>query len=530
MNARFAPTACGVGLSVMVSAVSAQMTDVTQTFPHPPGSAIGKSLSEQIGAGHGDANLPGTSSYVIERDPYRSIRRGRQIFQRKFTDEQGLGPRVSAHSSGDISENPGLGAGLADSCAACHGRPRGAAGFGGAVATRPDSRDAPHLFGLGLQEMIADEMTRRLRQIRSRAVVEAAARSAPRTRRLRSKGVDFGRLTAFPDGRVDSSRVEGVDEDLRVKPFFAQGGTISIREFIIGAFSAEMGMEAWDPVLCAATDPVNPVLAESPAGFVFDPAIDSFERPPLCDSRTDGDQDGVVSEIDPALVDHLEFYLLNYFKPGTGQMTARARQGRALLHDIGCTSCHKPHIRVNEDRRVADVETRFNPRKGILNRLYAEAEPRIVVVDDGRATPKQLPSGEIFWVRNIYSDFKRHDLGPFFHERNHDGSVTTHFMTEPLWGVGSTAPYGHDGRSINLEEVIRRHGGEAKASRTAYAHLPHNDQRKIVEFLQALVLFPPDDTASNLNPGVPGTDNPQDPSQHGSINLGALFVNPGTPE
>jgi len=36
-------------------------------------------------------------------------------------------------------------------------------------------------------------------------------------------------------------------------------------------------------------------------------------------------------------------------------------------------------------------------------------------------------------------------------------------------------------------------------------------------------LFPPDDTASNLNPGNPGTSNPQDPAEHGSINLGALF-------
>ena len=29
------------------------------------------------------------------------------------------------------------------------------------MATRPDSRDAPHLFGLGLKEMLADEMTER---------------------------------------------------------------------------------------------------------------------------------------------------------------------------------------------------------------------------------------------------------------------------------------------------------------------------------------------------------------------------------
>jgi hypothetical protein len=126
-------------------------------------------------------------------------------------------------------------------------------------------------------------------------------------------------------------------------------------------------------------------------------------------------------------------------------------------------------------------------------------------------------------VRNIFADFKRHDLGPALHEREYDGTYQTEFMTEPLWGVGTTAPYGHDGRSINLTEVILRHGGEALDSRDAFAALSPNNQHKIVEFLQTLVIFPPDDTASNLNPGVPGTFDPQDPAQHGSINLGALF-------
>ena len=45
-------------------------------------------------------------------------------------------------------------------------------------------------------------------------------------------------------------------------------------------------------------------------------------------------------------------------------------------------------------------------------------------------------------------------------------------------------------------------------------------------FLNTLVLFPPDDTASNLNPGVPSSDDPQTIGNHGSINLGALFQIP----
>jgi hypothetical protein len=504
----------------------AQLTDATQTAPGVPGGAIAKSLEQQVGGGHGDELTPGSAVYLIKRDPARSIRRGRQLFQRKFTAEQGFGPRVSPESSGDIQASPALGAGLVDSCAGCHGRPRGSAGFGGDVVTRPDSRDAPHLFGLGLQEMLADEITRELRAQRDAALAAARRSRTPVVRRLIAKGISFGSVTAFANGAVDGSRVKGVDEDLRVRPFFHHGGTISIREFVMGAFKDEMGLEAWDPVLCAATDPAAPARQISPAGFVFDPALDSFQRPPLCDARSDGDADGISNEIDPALVDHMEFYLLNYFKPGLGRQTRRTRDGLALMRSARCTECHVQDLVVTRDRRVADVETVHDPARGSFNRLFATASTRFEVFDDGERYPQLRPAGGAFLVENVFSDFRRHDLGPAFHERNYDGTRQTGFMTEALWGVGSTAPYGHDGRSMNLEEVILRHGGEAQRSRDAFARLSDDDQRRILEFLCTLVLFPPDDTASNLNPGNPGLD-PQEPANHGSINLGALFQIPG---
>jgi hypothetical protein len=34
---------------------------------------------------------------------------------------------------------------------------------------------------------------------------------------------------------VDTSEIEGVDADLRVRPFFRHGGTMCIREFVVGA-------------------------------------------------------------------------------------------------------------------------------------------------------------------------------------------------------------------------------------------------------------------------------------------------------
>jgi len=281
-----------------------------------------------------------------------------------------------------------------------------------------------------------------------------------------------------------------------------------------------MGMEVADPILCAVTDPANPQRAVSPAGFVYDPAQDTFKAPSICDPNEDGDGDGVVNEIDPALLDHLEFYLLNYFKPGQYDVTWRVRRGLETFEEIGCTECHKQNLTLDHDRRVADVETRFDPGQGLYNRLYATAIPLFEELDDGYPYPQLLPRKERFVVRNIFTDLKRHDLGPYFHERNYDGSYQTLFVTEPLWGVGSSAPYGHDGRSINLEEVIHRHGGEAQASRDRYEDLPENEQSNMLTFLRSLILFPPDDTASNLNPAVADGD-PQ--TEHGSINLSALF-------
>ena len=256
-----------------------------------PGGCIARPYDLQLGPGQGNDSTPWSSTYLVKRDPARAIRRGRQLFQRKFSLFEGLGPRVSANSSGDIFKTRRLGAGLSDRCAACHGRPRGAAGVGGDVATCPDSRDAPHLFGLGLIEMLADEMTSDLRAIRTQALNEAKTgvvapaadserrpppgKPMPVSRPLTSKGVSFGRITAHPDGTVDTSAVQGVDADLRVRPFLHQGATASLREFIVGALHAEMGLEAWDPVLCAATDPAAPKPGTSVAGFKYDPATSS---------------------------------------------------------------------------------------------------------------------------------------------------------------------------------------------------------------------------------------------------------------
>ncbi len=499
----------------------AQLIDRTQA-PNAANEGIVKSYADEIGAGRGDALTPGSSQFIIERDPFRSIRRGRQLFQRKFTVSQGLGPRAD-DGMGNAGTNIALGAGLSDSCASCHGRPRGAAGFGGDVATRPDSRDAPHLFGLGLKEMLADEITTELRATRAAAITEAQSRNRNVKKKLRSKGIEYGAIAAKPDGTVDTSEVKGVNVDLRVRPFFAHGGKISIREFIDGALNDEMGIQPVDPTLAAARAGARVV---TPAGMVLDGAKDALETPATADPNADPDHDGVKNEAPESIVDHLEFYLLNYFKPGTYEQNSRVRLGRRVFEQIGCARCHIPDLKIDHDRRVADAETVFDPVKGIFNGLFATAATRTNVVADGSGFPaKQQPKLGAFVVENIFTDFKRHDLGENFHERNYDGTMQTEFLTTALWGVGSTAPYGHDGRSINLTEVILRHGGEAIEEASRFEKLGDILRGTVLEFLNSLIIFPPDDTASNLNPGNRADPNfPQ--SGHGGIKLPVLFNDP----
>jgi CxxC motif-containing protein (DUF1111 family) len=226
----------------------------------------------------------------------------------------------------------------------------------------------------------------------------------------------------------------------------------------------------------------------------------------------------------------MEFYLLNYFKPATYEQTATVASGRGTFQDIGCAQCHIADLQIEHDRRVADVETAFDPINGIFNNLFATATGLFNSVDDGSGYPTlKRPANSSFLARNIFTDFKRHDLGPSFYERNYDGTIRKQFLTTPLWGVGTTAPYGHDGRSINLREVILRHGGEALSARDAFAALTAANQSRVIEFLNSLVLFPPDDTSSNLDPGNRSTSGfPQ--FGHGSIKLTVLFNDPSDVE
>lgn len=86
-------------------------------------------------------------------------------------------------------------------------------------------------------------------------------------------------------------------------------------------------------------------------------------------------------------MDHLEFYLLNYFKAGHYQQDSSTDRGRALFHKIGCTSCHVADMTINHDRRVADVETVYDPVNGVFNSMFATATTLYQNINDGSGFP-----------------------------------------------------------------------------------------------------------------------------------------------
>ena len=116
-------------------------------------------------------------------------------------------------------------------------------------------------------------------------------------------------------------------------------------------------------------------------------------------------------------------------------------------------------------------------------------------VNLGKRPPGFKASRQGGVVVPLYSDLKRHDMGPGLAE-SFGSPLDSQFITARLWGVADTAPYLHDGRAHTLEEAILMHGGEAKPARDAFAALPDRGKEQVIGFL--LTLRTPRDPASDI--------------------------------
>jgi hypothetical protein len=493
-----------------------------------------------------DPSREGGSMYLQEADPWLGYQWGRSLFQRNFRERDGVygssGKLDGLLLADGVSRM--MDRGHTNSCGTCHNVPYRDGGAGLTMAKNGGSgRNTPHLFGGGLVEMIGLQLrlqalaladTNRdgwisLEEARGRRCVLSNLPPGVPGERVE---IDFGSFEDLDgDGYPDLNPVfypVFVDRDGKYLPsarslkspgvagynlqvqVFGWGHlylpgrppvSTTLRAFTATPFDIHAGLQACDPTTFLSPHGKGLGLVSNAGAqqFVTEAGKDLARRRGRTGiSLDDPDGDGYCEEVSEGDLDVVEWYLLNHPAPSRGRITTDAAGGERLFRQVGCASCHVPdwHLfgyrpgvrdytqRYDGDRRFFELEVAYNDKAGRL-------EGRLRYLAD-RVGRRWLPRRGAYTVRGVYTDFKYHDVGPDFYQVQYDGSVVRRWRTAPLWGVGTTAPYGHDGASLDLDAVIRRHAGEALKARQAYAALAEDGRRQIVAFLQSLVLYQTD--------------------------------------
>ena len=387
----------------------------------------------------------------------------------------------------------------ANSCLGCHNQPRaggfadnaanvfvladrlhfvnfdGGDGDGGETQTLKtvgNERASLGLFGSGYVELLAREMTSDLHAARDAARRQARQTGTDVETALSSKGVSFGRITARPDGSLLTDRVEGVNDDLVIRPFMQKGTIVSLREFAVKAMNQHFGMQA----------------AER-----FGDSIDH-------------DADGMADELTRGDITALVMFQATLPAPVRAEPTsaaarAAAERGQALFTTIGCVSCHIPELPL--ESAVFSEPNPFNPSGKLsvfdVDSPYTADLTALDGINGANGNAANFRRDELGRLLiPVFTDLKRHKMGDFLNNEvlEEEGVPTDEWLTRKLWGFASEPPFLHHGRATLISEAILSHGGEADASRASFAALSADDQAAVIEFLETLQ-HPPEDAADD---------------------------------
>lgn len=354
------------------------------------------------------------------------------------------------------------------SCSGCHsvGGPDGAGAFtqdallGGDKdhETSANHRNAPALQGGGIVQALGAEMTLELQYQRDTALQAAVAHGKPVLQPLVTHSVSFGSIVVYPDGHADTSKLEGVDADLVVKPFGWKGNVSRLRRFVEDAARVHFGIQS--QILCLAYQQHPDPAHMGPGPNWYDP-----------------DDDGHTHELEEGMLTAAAVYLAmletpTIIPPADEGLRDRWAHGSALFTTTGCEDCHKRQL---ELANTFWHETADTTKGEVVLSLFQDGEQ-----------PRGTNDVKLF------SDLKRHAMGAGLADPhdNEQGLPRDVFLTRPLWGLAETAPYLHDGRAATIPEAILAHGGEAQKARDAFAALSAADQADLHIFLLSLTREP----------------------------------------
>lgn len=416
-------------------------------------------------------------------------RQGKALFSAKFTPHDGGGRPMATQaiiptkrkrpSSQSFNRVVGMDS---NGCSSCHNEPivGGAGNFvsnvfvsegfnsQGSDSIDPqfsNERNTNHIMGAGLIELLAREMTADLVALRKEALANARKDKKSTTVKLITKGVNFGELIASPDGLVDLSKLDGLDTDLVIRPFSQKGVMTSLRQFTVNALNHHHGIQASERFGMRWT------------------------------GEDDFDQDGVTNEMSPGDISALVAWQATL--PPPTQMTPEpkiwktaAAKGSILFNDMLCSSCHIKALPLNSlkfsDPGPVDAAGTVRDSDVTSSAIYD-----LALLKWAQQLPKNS-KGQV--MVPLYGDLKRHAMTDADNDKFGNELLSQRFVeravfaTTELWGIGSTAPYGHRGDMTTLTEVIEAHGGEAKKSRDNYVALSEEERDNIIAFLKTLVI------------------------------------------
>ncbi|MGA1533174.1 MAG: di-heme oxidoredictase family protein [Planctomycetota bacterium] len=479
-----------------------------------------------------DTSLIGGTAWMFEQDPYLAFQLGRNLNFREFRTRDGVFHDGVSDLAGPMPDGATakITAANQTSCAGCHNLPNG--NPGGGPNFHKDSgfgRNTPHYYGAGIVEMLAiqirEEILLQVDLDNNGWISSLEAQTSPAEIEVPTgvgTKVRYGspRLSAVATGTpqlnnvirvwyvdADGVRVPGATQVDGVTTFgynfevvvwgWGQGeGRAALnptnRAFTWDPLIAHSGLDAYDPA--SENDPDGDGVSEPTlAGAIQFPATHlppdaGTTLDPLGFSRDDPDGDGYLNEISEGDLDLAEIYMLNIPRPAFRGTPDEFRRGVKLMEQLECATCHTPDWQIRPadtrfagDRRFFDLDVQWNDQRG---RLEGKVEP--LYTRNGPAYERNL---DAFEVKGFFSDLAHHEMGPDFAEIDFSGHVNSTWRTPPLWGLAHSAPYGHDGRSFTIEDAIRRHGGEALASRTLFENAPRPVRDQLLEFLSALSLY-----------------------------------------
>lgn len=504
------------------------------------------------------AKYAGGSMYLQQVDPWLGYEWGRNLTQRNFREQDGVygdagkieGPLLADGVSKMMDRSH------TNSCGMCHNVPYRDGGAGLTMAKNGGTgRNTPHMFGDGLVEMIGQQIRLQLLAIadenRDGWISFAEMKKAKRALIYNLPEGAWGRV-AIDLGSFDDVKGSGYpDLNPIIYPIFVDrngqriafaknlkfpevaGYTFEVqifgaghlylpfrppvattlRAFALGPWEIHSGLQAHDPTTYTSPNRDALALVSNAGAQQFATAAGRDRGGVRAPTKTgwpgisldDPDRDGYCEEISEGDLDMAEWYMLNHPAPTRGKRTSDAVEGELLFHKTGCAVCHVPDWQIfAESPKASDYTRRYGGDRRFFNLEVAYSdktdrlEGKVVSLADKRGN-LLIPKRGAFTVRGVYTDFKYHDVGRDFYQMQFDGSLVKKWRTTPLWGVGSTAPYGHDGANLNLDSCIKRHGGEALAARRAYQALTDAERKQVICFLESLVLYQTDQLPTDMN-------------------------------